>query len=62
MEAVSHLGRSFLGLPMFLNATRAEKADTRSELADVMEQAVQHFRLNLNNSSNATDAPTPNAA
>ncbi len=37
------------GLPMPERDPRAqEKADTRTELAEVMEQAVQHFRLNLN--------------
>ncbi|UTH43568.1 DNA primase [Loktanella salsilacus] len=55
MEAVKILADE-AGLPMPERDPRAqEKADTRSELADVMEQAVQHFRLNLN-TSNATDA------
>jgi DNA primase len=55
MEAVRILA-SEAGLPMpELDPRAQEKADVRSELVDVMEQAVQHFRLNLN-TSNATAA------
>ncbi|WP_386680713.1 DNA primase [Loktanella sp. R86503] len=55
MEAVKILADE-AGLPMPERDPRAQqKADTRSALADVMEQAVQHFRLNLN-TSGATDA------
>ena len=47
MEAVKILADE-AGLPMPERDPRAqEKADTRTELAEVMEQAVQHFRLNL---------------
>lgn len=47
MEAVQILARE-AGMPMPAQDPRAqEKADERTVLADVMEQAVQHFRLNL---------------
>ncbi len=48
MEAVQILAGE-AGMPMPQRDPRAqEKADERTELVDVMEQAVQHFRLNLN--------------
>ncbi|SEV98482.1 DNA primase [Cognatiyoonia koreensis] len=47
MEAVEILAAE-AGMPMPARDPRAqEKADERTVLADVMEQAVQHFRLNL---------------
>ena len=47
MEAVQILAGE-AGMPMPERDPRAqEKADERTELAEVMEQAVQHFRLNL---------------
>ena len=48
MEAIQILATE-AGLPMPERDPRAQaKADSRAELVDVMEQAVQHFRLNLN--------------
>ena len=48
MEAIEILAGE-AGMPMPERDPRAQaKADTRGTLADVMEQAVQHFRLNLN--------------
>ncbi len=47
MEAVEILARE-AGMPVPARDPRAqEKADERSVLADVMEQAVQHYRLQL---------------
>jgi len=47
MEAVQILAGE-AGMPVPQSDPRAqEKADERTVLADVMEQAVQHFRLNL---------------
>ena len=47
MEAVEILARE-VGLPMPARDPRAqEKADRRSQLVEVMEQAVQFFRLQL---------------
>ena len=47
MEAVEILARE-AGMPMPARDPKAqEKADRRTLLADVMEQAVQHFRLQL---------------
>jgi len=47
MEAVEILARE-TGLPMPARDPKAqEKADWRTQLADVMEQAVQYFRLQL---------------
>ena len=47
MEAVEILARE-AGMPMPARDPQAqEKADRRTELADVMEQAVQFFRLQL---------------
>ncbi|WP_371039197.1 DNA primase [Rhodosalinus sp. FB01] len=47
MEAVEILARE-AGLPMPARDPQAkEKADRNAELADVMEQAVRHFRLQL---------------
>ncbi|MFZ3580836.1 DNA primase [Loktanella sp. DJP18] len=51
MEAIQILAGE-AGMPMPERDPRAqEKADVRAELVDVMEQAVQHFRLNLNTSA-----------
>ena len=48
MEAVEILARE-AGMPMPARDPRAqEKADRRTQLAEVMEQAVQFFRLQLN--------------
>ena len=48
MEAIEILARE-AGMPMPARDPRAqEKQDRRSQLADVMEQAVQFFRLQLN--------------
>ncbi|MHA6262461.1 DNA primase [Arenibacterium sp. CAU 1754] len=48
MEAVEILARE-VGMPMPARDPRAqEKADKRTQLAEVMEQAVQFFRLQLN--------------
>ncbi len=47
MEAIELLARE-AGLPMPARDPQAQvKADRRSQLAEVMEQAVQHFRLQL---------------
>lgn len=47
MEAVEILARE-VGMPMPARDPKAqEKADRRTELAEVMEQAVQYFRLQL---------------
>ncbi|MBS1303327.1 DNA primase [Loktanella sp. SALINAS62] len=55
MEAVEILaGEAGMTMPA-RDPQAQEKADARTELADVMEQAVQHFRLNLNTAA-ATQA------
>ncbi|MEM1352647.1 MAG: DNA primase [Pseudomonadota bacterium] len=55
MEAVEILARE-AGMPMPKQDPQAqEKADRRTQLAEVMELAVKHFRLQLNTSA-ATDA------
>ncbi|MEM7720649.1 MAG: DNA primase, partial [Pseudomonadota bacterium] len=55
MEAVEILAGE-AGMPMPERDPRAkEKADTRTQLADVMEMAVQHFRLQLKTGA-ASDA------
>lgn len=54
MEAVEILARE-AGMQMPARDPKAqEKADRRSELADVMEQAVQFFRLQLKTGAGAT--------
>jgi DNA primase len=53
MEAVEILARE-AGMPMPERDPQAQqKADRRSELAEVMEQAVRHYRLQLNTSAAA---------
>ena len=53
MEAVEILARE-AGMPMpALDPQAKQKADRRTQLADVMEQALQFFRLQLNTSSGA---------
>ncbi|WP_089898041.1 DNA primase [Loktanella fryxellensis] len=53
MEAVQILATE-AGLPMPARDPRAQaQTDTRAALTDVMEQAVQHFRLNLNTAAAA---------
>merc|ERR1711969_445459 len=53
MEAVEILARE-VGMQMPARDPQAQqKADRRTQLAEVMEQAVQHFRLQLNTSAAA---------
>ena len=54
MEAVEVLARE-AGMPMpARDPVAAQKADRRSQLAEVMEEAVKYFRLQLNTAAAAT--------